>query len=113
MLHVNKWASVFIMIVTINCSALGADAEKTNPDSQPQTEPATVAVTVPKDLHYDKPDDMPFLTINTDAALDLNWSAALEFTDPTLRPTPVILPFLTDYPIDNLEIKLRVLNLKF
>ncbi|MGN0917401.1 MAG: hypothetical protein ACI4NZ_04310 [Candidatus Enterousia sp.] len=56
---------------------------------------------------------MPFISINTDSALDLNWAAALEFTDPALRPTPVTLPFLTDYPIDNLEIKLRFLNLKF
>lgn len=54
-----------------------------------------------------------FISINTDGALDMNWTAVLEFTDPALRPVPIVLPFLSDYPIDNLEIKLRVLNLKF
>lgn len=59
------------------------------------------------------PEPYPFISINTDRALDMNWTAALEFTDPELRPVPIVLPFLSDYPIDNLEIKLRVLNLKF
>ena len=30
-----------------------------------------------------------------------------------LRPAGIILPFLESYPIDNLEVKLRLLNLKF
>ncbi len=59
------------------------------------------------------PTPMPFISINTDHALDMNWTASLEFTDPELRPVPIVLPFLSDYPIDNLEIKLRVLKLKF
>lgn len=68
----------------------------------------------PQDAHYDIPDtDMPFISINTDMRRDLNWAAALEFSDPALRPMPVVIPFLEDYPFDNLEIKLRVLNLKF
>lgn len=111
MWHVCKWASVFI-IIAVNCPANAADTE--NIDSQPENVTTPVVTDVPQDLHYDTPDNnMPFISINTDSALDLNWAAALEFTDPALRPTPVTLPFLTDYPIDNLEIKLRFLNLKF
>lgn len=68
----------------------------------------------PVDAHYDIPDtDMPFISINTDMRGDMNWAAALEFTDPALRPVPVTLPFLEGYPMDNLEIKLRVFNVKF
>lgn len=68
----------------------------------------------PQDAHYEVPNtDMPFISINTDMRRDLNWAAALEFSDPALRPMPVVIPFLEDYPFDNLEIKLRVLNLKF
>jgi len=80
----------------------------------PQTDTSQNIDTSPQNTHYEHPNtDMPFISINTDTPLDLNWTAALEFSDPALRPTPVTLPFLTDYPIDNLEIKLRVLNLKF
>lgn len=68
----------------------------------------------PQDAHYETPDtDIPFISINTDMRHDLNWAAALEFSDPALRPMPIVLPLLEDYPFDNLEIKLRVLNLKF
>lgn len=113
MWHVCKWASVFI-IIAVNCSVYAADTEGVQTEISQQNVSTPVVVNVPQNLHYDKPDtDMPFISINTDSALDLNWAAALEFTDPALRPTPVTLPFLTDYPIDNLEIKLRFLNLKF
>lgn len=55
----------------------------------------------------------PLISINTDSPLDMNWSAALELADPAMRPEGIVLPFLQDYPIENLEIKLRVLNVKF
>lgn len=113
MWHVCKWASVFI-IIAVNCPANAAEPDPIQIDAQSENATTPVVTDVPQDLHYDKPDNnMPFISINTDSALDLNWAAALEFTDPALRPTPVTLPFLTDYPIDNLEIKLRFLNLKF
>lgn len=55
----------------------------------------------------------PLISINTDSPLDMNWSAALELAEPAMRPAGIVLPFLQDYPIENLEIKLRVLNVKF
>lgn len=98
---------IFMMtLIAVNCHAYCADA------SQNMVEYASDVA--PHDAHYEIPDtDMPFISINTDMRHDLNWTAALEFTDPSLRPVPVVLPLLEDYPFDNLEIKLRVLNLKF
>jgi len=55
----------------------------------------------------------PAISINTDSPLDMNWAGALELSDPALRPAAVELPFLPDYPIENLEIKLHLLNIKF
>lgn len=103
------WRVLVFATVIINCPAYAADTDNIMPDT-----PTPVVENVAPDFHYERPDtDMPFISINTDAPLGLNWTAALEFTDPALRPTPITLPFLSDYPIDNLEIKLRVLNLKF
>ena len=56
---------------------------------------------------------LPAITINTDNPLDMNWMGALELSDAAQRPAPVELPFLPDFPIDNLEIKLHLLNVKF
>ena len=56
---------------------------------------------------------MPLVSINTDSVLDMNWSGAMELVDPVMRPVPVTLPFFEDYPIDNIEVKLRLLNLSF
>lgn len=53
------------------------------------------------------------ITINTDSVLDMNWSGAMELVDPMDRPLPVILPFFESYPIENIEVKLRLLNLPF
>ncbi len=55
----------------------------------------------------------PLISINTDSVLDMNWTGAMELSDPVLRPMPVVLPFLESYPIDNIEVKLRLLNLSF
>lgn len=53
------------------------------------------------------------ISINTDNPLDLNWTGALELSDPTMRPTGVVIPFLEQYPIENLEVKFKLLNLRF
>lgn len=104
-----------IWTVMITLAVMHGAAYALEQHDVPQTDtPAPVTTAAPQDAHYEHPStDMPFISINTDSALDMNWAAALEFSDPALRPTPVTLPFLTDYPFDNLEIKLRVLNLKF
>lgn len=56
---------------------------------------------------------LPAIKINTDNPLDMNWMGALELSDMAQRPAAVELPFLPDYPIENLEIKLHLLNLRF
>lgn len=58
------------------------------------------------------PTQTPLVSINTDI-LDMSWTGAMELSDPTLRPGGIVLPFLESYPIDNLEVKLRLLNVKF
>jgi len=119
MAHRTRILMFMIALIVVHCAANGAvpDNIKQNdvpPSVTPQNAPAPVTTSAPQDAHYEHPNtDMPFISINTATPLDLNWTAALEFGDPALRPTPVTLPFLPDYPFDNLEIKLRVLNLKF
>lgn len=108
MMHVCKWVFAFAIVI-IQCAAYATDTENIIVDA-----PTPVHDNILPEFHYERPDiDMPFITINTDAPMGMNWTAALEFADPALRPTPIVLPFLADYPIDNLEIKLRVLNIKF
>ena len=57
--------------------------------------------------------DGALVSINTDSPLDMNWSGAMELVDPALRPAGVILPFLEEHPLDNLEVRFRLLNLRF
>ena len=54
----------------------------------------------------------PLVSINTDI-LDMSWTGAMDLADPMLRPSGIILPFLEEYPINNLEVKFRLLNVKF
>ncbi len=54
----------------------------------------------------------PLISVNTDI-LDMNWTGAMDLSDPVLRPTGIVLPFLDNYMIDNLEVKLRLLNVRF
>lgn len=56
---------------------------------------------------------MPLVSINTGDVLDMNWTGTMELSDPTLRPAPIVVPFLENYPIDNIEVKLRLLNVAF
>lgn len=59
---------------------------------------------------------MSRISINTDNPLDMNWIASMDLmtdTDTIVRPTAVVLPFLENYPIENLEIKLKLLNVRF
>lgn len=64
------------------------------------------------DVKKSAPSSTPLVSINTDI-LDMNWTGAMDLSEPMLRPAGIILPFLESYPIDNLEVKLRLLNLKF
>jgi len=60
---------------------------------------------------------MSRISINTDSPLDMNWAASVDSMADTemspLMPYNVVLPFLEKYPIENLEIKLKLLNVKF
>lgn len=58
-------------------------------------------------------DTMPLISVNTDSVLDLNWSGAMELSDPVLRPAPITIPFFDRYPIENIEVKLRLFNVLF
>ncbi|MDE6250461.1 MAG: hypothetical protein K2M34_02400 [Alphaproteobacteria bacterium] len=101
--------TLIVSLIITNHRAYGAGI-----DTSSQNTVEYVSDAAPQDAHYDVPDtNIPFISINTDMRRDLNWAAALEFSDPALRPMPVVLPLLENYPFDNLEIKLRVLNLKF
>jgi len=79
--------------VALSQSDAPADAEKTSAaaDNAPQT---------------------PLISVNTDI-LDMNWTGAMDLSDPMLRPAGIVLPFLDSYMIDNLEVKLRLLNVRF
>lgn len=69
-------------------------------------------VAPPEDVPESAPHHTPLVSINTDI-LDMSWTGAMDLSDPMLRPSGIILPFLDAYPIDNLEVKLRLLNLRF
>ncbi len=75
-----------------------------------EDDPATEKQDV--DVKKSTPSSTPLVSINTDI-LDMNWTGAMDLSEPMLRPAGIILPFLESYPIDNLEVKLRLLNLKF
>lgn len=60
----------------------------------------------------------PLVSINTENPLDMNWIASMELgtgadDDTVMRPYSVVVPFFGQLPIENLEIKLRLLNVKF
>ncbi len=70
------------------------------------------------------PDDRPQfgqslmsrISVNTISPLDMNWTASMDLNATTADvPTSydVILPFFEDYPIENLEVKLQLLNIRF
>lgn len=53
------------------------------------------------------------VSISTDI-LDMSWTGAMDLADPEiLRPTGIVLPFLESHPIDNFEVKLHLLNVRF
>lgn len=59
------------------------------------------------------PAKTPLVSISTDI-LDMSWTGAMDLADPAiLRPAGIVLPFLESYPIDNFEVKLHLLNVRF
>lgn len=44
---------------------------------------------------------------------DLNMEGYLETSQVAVRPEPIVIPFLEDYPIQNIEVKFRLFNRKF
>jgi hypothetical protein len=54
------------------------------------------------------------ISVNFSNPNDLNWDAVQGTADSgSLRPASVTIPFLDSYPIQNIEIKFRLLNEKF
>lgn len=67
----------------------------------------------PESAPVQKTAKSPLVSINTDI-LDMSWTGAMDLADAEiLRPTGIVLPFLESYPIDNFEVKLHLLNLRF
>lgn len=102
-----------------------ASASEATFESVPVVAPTYAGVAISDDTHPELPPEsdqvgtanptssMPLVSINTDSVLDMNWSGAMELVDPILRPLPITLPFFDNYPIDNIEVKLRMLKLPF
>ncbi len=55
------------------------------------------------------------VSISTDSPNDLNWHGVMEVHNNGDSPAPVVvpLPLLDSYPIENFEIKLKLLDKKF
>jgi len=92
------------------------------PDDVPDAAPVYAGVALsqsdaPSDAENPSADNdpapqTPLISVNTDI-LDMNWTSAMDLSDPVLRPAGIVLPFLDSYMIDNLEVKLRLLNVRF
>ncbi len=59
--------------------------------------------------------DSSLISISLSDPKDMNWKGALEINPPqdNLTKDKIILPFIESYPIENLEIKLRLLDATF
>lgn len=59
--------------------------------------------------------DSSLISISLSDPKDMNWKGALEINPPqdNLTKDKLILPFMESYPIENLEIKLRLLDARF
>ena len=59
--------------------------------------------------------DGSLISISLADPKDMNWNGALEINPAqnTLNTEKISLPFMESYPIENLEIKLRLLDAKF
>lgn len=73
---------------------------------------ASSDLTTPDETLEPTPAQTPLVSINTDV-LDMSWTGAMDLADPMMRPAGIILPFLENHPIDNLEVKFRLLNVRF
>lgn len=115
----NRIVFGFLMIICAVCTAFATDAPIDASDkniNDTDKEIVEIQQEINKSDHPETPDSNSIfnrISINADNPLDMNWNAALDITDPDLRPTGVVIPFLEDYPIESLEIKLHLLNLKF
>lgn len=54
----------------------------------------------------------PRLSVNA-GDLDMNWASAMDTGDPEMRPPQIVLPLLSDYPIEHLEVKFHPLKIQF
>lgn len=66
-----------------------------------------------KPFDDEQPDNTEsFIKISTDSVLDMNWETALNKVNTSVRDALMTVPVLR-YPIENLEIKLRLLKVHF
>lgn len=83
------------------------DHAKSDPDTE------ILAKTINKPIPEIDNSNGSMVSINAGYIEDINWKTVLDFTDPALRPAPIVLPFFEDFPLENVEIKFRILNTKF
>ncbi|MDR0726502.1 MAG: hypothetical protein LBF37_00390 [Rickettsiales bacterium] len=53
------------------------------------------------------------VSISVNSRDDLNMEGYLETSDTAVRPGPIIIPLLENYPIQDIEVKFRLFNQKF
>lgn len=109
-----KTCAFVILLAIITYNARAADADITPAADQKPI--------------YQAPDDtksepgttggiLSYISVNTASPLDMNWTASMDLIGDTetshTAQYNVVLPFLEKYPIENLEIKLKLLNLHF
>lgn len=111
---------IFCLAVMPFCAAVAQEPEQTETSDFYQID-RTQVIKDPNMLVKIDPQPIPDLpeeeggvvSINAGYIEDINWKTVLDFTDPALRPAPVVLPFFQDFPLENVEIKFRILNTKF
>ena len=115
----------FAIMAAMPTAPVPAMASEGTFESVPVATPTYAGVAISDDSHPELPTDedevaparpessMPLVSINTDSVLDMNWAGAMELVDPMSRPVPITVPFFENHPIDNIEVKLRLLNLPF
>ncbi len=102
---------VFIMLTR---GAFAADADVATPESDAEIHEIANEINDPGKIPpHAQQSDEPLITVNTDGLLDMSAKTALDLSGGLPPDEQIVLPFLPNFPINNLEIKLRVLDLRF
>ncbi len=104
---------LFFMAMTGGAFATSSDASQ-NDNIDEQITEITNEINNPEKIPpHAQQSDESLITINTDSLLDMSAKTALDLSGGLPPNEQVKLPFLPNYPINNLEIKLRVLDFRF